>query len=64
MTSEQKQCLELQEQGMTRAQIAEHTGLSKHQVKRRLAAAKNWQAADPAIRDAAIAGGLSDPSTL
>lgn len=64
MTPEQQQCLDLQSQGHSQQEIANITGLSRHAVRRRLQAANKWQNADPSIRDAAIAGGLSDPSAL
>jgi hypothetical protein len=64
MTPEQRQCLDLQKSGLTRAEIASETGLTVRQVKSRLSAAHRWENADPAIVEAAVAGGLSDPSTL
>lgn len=64
MTPEQKRAIELQAQGNTRAQIAAIMGISEHAVKRRLAGARKWQDADPAIGQTATNLGLNDVSRL
>ena len=64
MTDEQQQAYDLQQSGMSRADIATSMGLSMSAVKRRLSAARKWADADPAVASAAKAGGLGSPSVL
>lgn len=57
MTPEQKQAWDMQQSGMSRAQIAKSLGISESGVKRRLERARSWINADPAARNAATVAG-------
>ena len=64
MTDEQQRAYHMQQEGMSRQDIATEMGLSMSAVKRRLSAARKWIDADPAVAEAAKAGGLGSPSVL
>lgn len=57
MTPEQKQAWDMQQNGMSRAQIAKALGISESGVKRRLERARAWNNADPAAKQAATVAG-------
>ncbi len=65
MNQEQKKAYDLQQSGLTRAQIATEMGISEHAVKRRLSGARKWMDADPAAQDAAgVAGSNAIPHSF
>ena len=64
MTPEQREALDLQASGLTRAQIGEKLGITASGVKARLERARESMRADPSISDAAAAGGIEDVSVL
>jgi hypothetical protein len=57
LTPDQRQALELREGGNSRAEIAKIMGKSERAVKRLLERARQWQAADPAAKQAATVAG-------
>lgn len=61
---EQATCLALKEQGHTRTEIAEATGLSRHQVARRLSGAAKAARLDPRIQAHLEKEGLTDFASL
>lgn len=64
MTPEQKTAYDLQQSGMTRAQISAHMGISEHAVKRRLSGARKWLSMDPEIASRLQAKGYTDAAAL
>lgn len=59
MTPEQKQAWDMQQSGMTRAEIASELGISVSSVKSRLERARKWMNADDAAKQAAMVAGSS-----
>lgn len=57
MTPEQKQAWDMQQSGMTRAEVAEALGISVSSVKSRLERARKWMNADDAAIEAATVAG-------
>jgi hypothetical protein len=64
LTPDQRQALDLQSQGYSRAQIAAQMGISEHAVKRRLAGARKWMDADPQVSKTAQEFGMADITQL
>lgn len=58
--AEQAACVRLKENGLATAEIAKATGLSSHQVKRRLAAARKRERLDPEIAQRLESQGIQD----
>jgi hypothetical protein len=57
MTDDQRKALDLQSQGLTRAQIAREMGKSERAVKSLLERGRKWLSADPAAQHAATVSG-------
>ncbi len=63
-TAAQREVYELQQQGLTRQEIADRTGRSDNAVKHMLARYRKWQKADSALADGANAIGADTPASL
>lgn len=64
MTPEQKQAWDMQQSGMTRAEIASKLGISVSSVKARLERARKWMKLDPEIQDRLKGKGYTDIAGL
>jgi hypothetical protein len=64
MTHEQQQALDMQNQGMTRKEIAEELGISENSVKGRLERARKWSSSPKALTDGARAVGADTPASV
>lgn len=62
--AEQAYCLQMKRQGKSRAEIADLTGMSLHQVKRRIAGGLKAEKLDPEIRRQLSAKNISDLAGL
>jgi len=62
LLQEQTKCFDLKQSGSTQAQIVSATGLSSHQVKRRIAAATRRNKLDPALAQMLSDRGIDDLS--
>jgi hypothetical protein len=64
VAAEQAECLKLRRDGKNRTEISEITGLSHHQVKRRIAGGLKAERLDPELRKRLAAKGITDLAGL
>lgn len=64
LLSEQKACMQMLQEGKTLSQIVDATGLTRHQVRRRISAAKKRERLDPELLGRLESRGITDLSGL